>query len=52
MKGFKKNGKFHPTESKNKSALKISDMPQIRRKVDEDEINKERAEWAWLKRDN
>ena len=50
MKGYKKNGKFHPTQKNNKRALKIADMPQVRRKIDEEYEDKERAEWAWIKR--
>jgi len=50
MKGFKKDGKFRPTTNKKKSALKVSDMPQLRNKIDESYEDKERAEWAWIKR--
>ncbi len=50
MKGFKKDGKFRPTTKKNKSALKIADIPQLRNKIDEEYETKERAEWAWIHR--
>ncbi len=52
MKGYKKNGKFIPTTKKKKSALKIADIPQERKKIDEDYETKERAEWDWIHRKN
>lgn len=52
MKGFKKDGKFHPTQNRNKKALKITDIQKHSNKVDDDTTYEERAEWAWLRRKN
>ena len=50
MKGFKKDGKFRPTSKRNKSALKVADIPKHKMKISEDVEYQERAEWDWLNR--